>query len=327
MNAEVRTLTWKFSGAPPTRLDRFLQVAPEVVEEGLSRSQLKIAIEAGRVQVNGVVETRPGMTLKHPARVALTLAPPEPSELPRYDRKLDLLLEEEEFLVINKPPGLSVHPGAGNRSTTLVNALLARYDLDCSAFPDATRPGIVHRLDKDTSGALIVAKTPRAHRLLSAQFAAKAARRCYLALAYTPPRSKAVFASGEQGEIRSQIGRHPVRRQEMAVVKEGGKLAITRWQVKERMSYATLLDIELLTGRTHQIRVHLAHEHAPIVGDPVYGGSHELPAPLRLTVENFHRQALHAYRLTFRHPRTEAEVVVDAPPPADLLRLIEEFRR
>lgn len=327
MSDAARSFTWEFSGRPPTRLDRFLQAAPEVMREGLSRSQLKISIEAGRVEVNGVVEMRPGMTLKHPARITLTLLPPEASALPRYDLALDLLLEEEEFLVINKPPGLSVHPGAGNRSTTLVNALLARYSLECSAFPDATRPGIVHRLDKDTSGALIIAKTPRAHRILSAQFASKVARRCYLALAYTPPRSPSPFGKAECGEIRSSIGRHPVRRQEMAVVKEGGKLAITRWQVKERMAYASLLDIELLTGRTHQIRVHLAAARAPIIGDPVYGGSQELPVRLRQKVETFHRQALHAYRLTFHHPRTDAEVVVNAPLPADLLALFEEFRR
>ncbi|GMU42967.1 MAG: 23S rRNA pseudouridine(1911/1915/1917) synthase RluD [Xanthomonadales bacterium] len=233
------------------------------------------------------------------------------------DIALDLLVEDPAFFVIAKPAGLVVHPGAGNRSGTLVNALLHR-DPALVALP---RAGIVHRLDKDTSGALVVARTPAAHHALVKALAKRQITREYLALV-----QGRVIAGGS---IDAPIGRHPGDRLRMAVV-EGGKPARSHYRVVERFDAHTLLRVALETGRTHQIRVHLAHLHWPIIGDPLYGGGLRLPAgsspALVEVLRGFRRQALHAQTLVFAHPVDGREVRATAPLPVDFQTLLEALR-
>jgi 23S rRNA pseudouridine1911/1915/1917 synthase len=219
--------------------------------------------------------------------------------------------------VINKPPGLVVHPAAGNPDGTLQNALL-HHDPALAALP---RAGIVHRLDKDTSGLMMVARNLVAHKRLVAALQAREIRREYLAVVCT------VLTAG--GEVEAPIGRHPVDRKRMAVV-AGGKPARTHYRVVERYRAHTLLRLRLETGRTHQIRVHMAHIHCPVVGDPVYGGRPRLPRgageALRTVLQNFRRQALHAERLALVHPGSGEPVSWEAPVPPDMQALIETLR-
>jgi 23S rRNA pseudouridine1911/1915/1917 synthase len=230
---------------------------------------------------------------------------------------LQLVYEDAALLVINKPAGLVVHPAAGNPAGTLLNALL-HHDPGLAALP---RAGIVHRLDKDTSGLLVVARTLAAHKALVAALAARDVHREYLALVY------GVLTAG--ATIDAPVGRHPVDRKRMAVV-SGGKPAVTRYRVEERFRMHSLLRVQLETGRTHQIRVHLAHRHYPIVGDPVYGGRLRLPAgasaELRAELQAFRRQALHAVRLSLQHPASGETVSWEAPLPDDMARLINAMR-
>ncbi len=294
----------------PDRLDRYL--ADQVTD--LSRSRLQKLIEQGHVQVNGEVCTSKKLEVKLGDRIQIDIPAAQPLALQAEDIPLDILYEDDSLLILNKPAGLVVHPSAGHEAGTMVNALLAH----CPTLPGINgvqRPGIVHRLDKDTTGAIAVAKTEQAFHHLQEQFRTKIARRDYLAIVYGAPPQ-------EKGTIDQPIGRHPVERQKMAVVPaEKGRRAITHWHVKERLGNFTLMEFELETGRTHQIRVHSAFMGHPIVGDQVYGSG-------RKSVNvNLPGQALHAWRLRLRHPLTEEWVVAIAPLPFTFTKLLEVLKR
>lgn len=230
---------------------------------------------------------------------------------------LDVVYEDADLLVINKPPGLVVHPAAGNRDGTLQNALL-HFDPELASLP---RAGIVHRLDKDTSGLMVVARNLTAHKRLVEALQARTVRREYLTVVNT------VLTAG--GRVDAPVGRHPVDRKRMAVV-TGGKQAITHYRVVERYRAHTLVRVRLESGRTHQIRVHMAHIHCPVVGDPVYGGRLRLPRGagerLKAVLQRFTRQALHAERLALSHPRDGRPMVWEAALPEDMQGLVEALR-
>lgn len=281
-----------------------------------SRARLAEWIRQQRVELDGR-HPRP----RDPVRLGQQLRLDAEAEAVLVDApeaiELEVLLEDPEFFVLAKPAGLVVHPGAGNRSGTLVNALLHR-DPTLVALP---RAGVVHRLDKDTSGVMVVARTLASHHALVKALARRAVRREYLALVQGQ-----VIAGGS---IEAPIGRHPVDRLKMAVV-ESGKPATSHYRVVERFAAHTLLRVQLETGRTHQIRVHLAHRRMPIVGDPLYGGPLRLPAgasaATREALHAFRRQALHAETLAFSHPASGDEVRVSTPPPTDFQQLLTVLR-
>lgn len=281
-----------------------------------SRSRLAEWVKQGRATLNGA-SVKPRAAVSPGDRIAVEVDLPvvvvdAPEAIP-----LTLLVEDPEFYIVDKPAGLVVHPGAGNRSGTLVNALLHR-DPALSALQ---RAGVVHRLDKDTSGALLVARTAESHHALTKALAKRRIGREYLAVV----QGKVIAG----GTIEAPIGRHPHDRLKMAVV-ETGKPAVSHYRVVERFRAHTLLRVRLETGRTHQIRVHLAHLRWPILGDPLYGGALKMPAgaspELREALRGFRRQALHALELRLTHPRTGAEVLAQSPIPADLQALLDVLR-
>ena len=274
----------------------------------LSRSRIKTLIEAGHATLDGAA-ARPSSRVRRGQRVEIDIPPPLRRELVPEAIPLDLVFEDDQLMVINKPPGLAVHPGAGRMAGTLANAILARVPR-LAGVGDAGRPGIVHRLDKDTSGLLVVAKTVQAHEALAAQVASRTVTRRYQALVHGEiPQA--------EGTITAPIGRHPRHRTKMAVV-PGGREATTRYRVIERFAKFTLIEAGLITGRTHQIRVHLAHLGHPVVGDPLYGGRRET---LGLS-----RQALHAWRLSFTHPVTGRVMSFEAPLPEDIGQVLAGLR-
>jgi 23S rRNA pseudouridine1911/1915/1917 synthase len=302
-------------------LDRFLATA----QTDLSRSRLQGLIEAGRVQVNGRT-VRASQRLHDGDRVRVEIPDPEPSTLTPEALPLDIVHEDEDLVVLDKPAGLVVHPGAGVRSGTLVHALLHRYP-GIVGVGGPGRPGIVHRLDKDTSGLLVVARSARAYRALVEALRAREVRRTYSALVWGLPRTAG-------GVVEKAIGRDPRDRKRMAVVARGGKPARTRWTVREPLGVATCLEVALDTGRTHQIRVHLAHLGHPVVGDGVYGGRIKkqlsLPEAERSLAAELltclPRQALHASALEFTHPVTGVRVSFASPLPQDFERALGLLR-
>jgi 23S rRNA pseudouridine1911/1915/1917 synthase len=281
------------------RLDAFLAAR----ETGLSRSGWKRAIEDGLVRVSGRVVSKPGWPLKPGVSVEATLPEPSPSGLSGEAIPLTIVYEDDDLVVVDKQAGLVVHPGHGNTSGTLVHALLGRGTALAPAG-GALRPGIVHRLDKDTSGLLVVAKTDRAHRALAAAFASREVKKTYVALV-----AKTVRPA--EGRIDAAIGRSTRDRTKMAVRVPRAKAATTIYRTLETLPGHTLLEIDLVTGRTHQIRVHLASKGNPVVGDARYGGAK------RSSDASFGRLALHAARLAFRHPATGDELHFSSPLPAD----------
>ncbi len=292
------------------RLDRYLS------EElpNLSRSRIQQLIEQGHVQLNGKVCTTKKTAVKAGDRISLEIPEAQPLELEPEDIPLDILYEDDQMLILNKSAGLVVHPAPGHQDGTLVNAILAH----CPNLPGiggVQRPGIVHRLDKDTTGAIAIAKTELAHQHLQAQLKAKTARREYLGVVFGSPKM-------ETGTIDLPIGRHPIDRKKMAVVpvEQGGRAAVTHWKVKERLGNYTLMHFQLETGRTHQIRVHSAHIGHPIVGDPVYSSNRSVGV-------NLPGQALHAWRLRVQHPVSGEWIEVTAPPPQTFMTLLEVLRR
>ena len=308
--------------APPEaageRTDRFLAGAIGAV----SRSRLKALIDEGRVSRDGKPLREPAEPVRAGATYVVTLpapvaAVPLPQRIP-----FPILYEDRDLLVLDKPAGLVVHPAPGNQDSTLVNALLAHCGDSLPGIGGERRPGIVHRLDKDTSGVMVVAKTEQALATLSAAFAARDLDRAYLALAWGLPNPAA-------GEIEGAIGRDPRERKRMAVVARGGKPALTRYRtMRHRDAAVALLECRLATGRTHQIRVHLASRGHPIVGDPLYlrrvpAAARGLPDELRRLLLDFPRQALHAARLGFAHPRTGQRLAFETPPPQDMLALLQ----
>ena len=287
----------------------------------LSRSRVKALMAEGQVSRDGRPLSDPSEAVRAGSRYtvhipAAVAAVPLPQAIP-----LTILFEDAELIVLDKPAGLVVHPAPGNLDGTLVNALLAHVGEDLPGIGGEKRPGIVHRLDKDTSGVMVVAKTDRAHRTLSEAFAARDLERDYLALVWGLPAPPA-------GEIEGAIGRHPADRKRRAIVQRGGKPALTRYATERAWGAGcALLRCRLATGRTHQIRVHLAEHGHPLVGDPVYlrrtpAAARLLPAPQRAALLAFPRQALHAATLSFRHPVGGAAMRFAAPLPADFQALL-----
>ena len=306
-------LTVEFS-RPSQRLDVFLRDQFPAV----SRGALQRLIEDGHILVNG----RSVKPTHHPqAGEVIEVRWPEarPAEAQPEAMPLDLLFEDDLLLVLNKPPGLVVHPAAGHEAHTLVNALLHHCAGQLSGIGGVARPGIVHRLDKDTSGCLVVAKTDAAHLALSAQFAARRVEKIYHAVVCGElPR--------EHGEIHAAIAWHPSHRKRMAVTEERGRAARTSFRVLQRLREATLVEAILHTGRTHQIRVHFQHLGFPIVGDLTYGNRQNLRLE-ELTHYAAPRQMLHARYLSFIHPRTGRPVVCEAPWPEDFREALKALQR
>lgn len=294
---------------PSYRLDSYIaQETPD-----LSRSRIQKLIEQGNVQVNDHVCISKKAKVQLGDRISLTIPDPKPLELQPEVIPLDILYEDDVLIIINKPAGLVVHPAPGHQSGTLVNALLAHCP-KLTGIGGVQRPGIVHRLDKDTTGAIAIAKTDQAHGHLQAQLQAKTAQRKYLGVVYGAP-------SAESGTINQPIGRHPVDRKKMAVVpvEKGGRPALTHWQVRERLGNYTLIHFQLETGRTHQIRVHSSYIGHPIVGDPVYSSARSVGV-------NLPGQALHAWRLQLQHPVFGEWIEFVAPPPLALIKLLDVLR-
>jgi 23S rRNA pseudouridine1911/1915/1917 synthase len=322
---------WVAGDADGARLDAWL--ARAVAD--LGRNRAKSLILQGHVAIGGATIVEPKRPVKSGERVTVVLPPPEPARPAGQAIALDIVHEDEHLIVIDKPAGLVVHPAAGNRTGTLVNALIAHCGDSLSGIGGVMRPGIVHRLDKDTSGLMVVAKTDRAHRGLAAQFADHGREgpleRGYLALCWgVPERSR--------GVVDAPLGRAARNREKMEVRHSGGRRALTRYDVAEayraadgRRGLASLLRCRLETGRTHQIRVHLAAIGHPVIGDRAYGAGFAtkaatLPEPARALAAAFPRQALHAYLLGFEHPATHRALRFERDPPADMEALISALK-
>jgi 23S rRNA pseudouridine1911/1915/1917 synthase len=311
------------------RVDRFL--AERI--GNLSRSRVKALIEDGHVTRDGAAMAEPAQAVRVGSLYRVAPPPPAPARPEAQAMDLDILYEDSHLIILDKPAGLVVHPAPGNLDGTLVNALLAHAGEELEGIGGEKRPGIVHRLDKDTSGIMVVAKTQQAHQTLSETFAARDLDREYLALVWGVPEPAS-------GEIDAAIGRHATDRKRMAVVTpkgamggaRAGKHAITRYTTEEGFHGAlALLRCKLMTGRTHQIRVHLAHLGHPLVGDPVYlrripAVSKALAADQRDRLLAFPRQALHAASLGFLHPVTRKPLSFRADPPKDMQGLLDELR-
>ncbi len=299
------------------RLDRFLTAALA----GFSRSRLKNLVESGQVSLEGAAVTDPAMRVKPGQVFTLAVPPPENATPEPQAMALDILFEDEHLLVLDKPAGLVVHPAPGNPDGTLVNALLAHCGASLAGIGGVKRPGIVHRLDKGTSGLMVVAKNEAAHRALAHDFAAHAITRAYQAVVWGVPQPKS-------GEISGRIGRNPRDRKKMAVVSSRGKLAVTRYKVLKAFgNKAALVECRLATGRTHQIRVHLTAKGHPLIGDASYGKQSQsrlaaLPERARKAAAALGRQALHAYLLGFRHPASGEYLEFRSRLPSDIKKLL-----
>ena len=296
------------------RLDQALaELLPEY-----SRSRLQQWIKDGQVQVDGQ-SIRPRDKLLGGEQVQIDTGIEADERWLPQDIPLDIVYEDEDLLVLNKPAGLVVHPAVGNPDGTLLNGLLY-YDPDLATMP---RAGIVHRLDKETSGIMVVAKTLRAQASLVEQLQSRTLSRQYQCVV------NGVMTAG--GRIEAPIGRHPVERKRMAVVRTGGREAVTHYRVMQRYRVHTLVSVSLETGRTHQIRVHMAHIHYPIVGDPLYAGRLRLPRAASESfiefLHQFRRQALHAFRLGLIHPATGEEMSWEVPLPEDMQALIKAIEQ
>ncbi len=295
------------------RLDKFIQSRLP----GHSRSFLAQQIRTRNVFVDEVAH-KPGYRVRAGEKIHIVIPAPQPAEYRAEAIDLDRLHEDRDIIVINKPPGLVVHPAPGHATGTLVNALL-HHCPDLAGIGGEIRPGIVHRLDKDTSGVMVVAKNAHAQECLADQFKQRCIRKTYFALA------KGRFKSN-QGIIDLPIGRHPVHRKKMSVRSRRSRDAETHWRVVIQYKAAAMLEIDLKTGRTHQIRVHLAAINHPILGDPIYGGRSTLrPKPEKGLHIKTPRQMLHAARLTLRHPVTGRQMSFEAPLPADMQQVVAQL--
>ena len=278
---------------------------------GITRSRAGALIRQGSVVVDGAAQAKAGFRLKPGMAVRVALPPAAPVALQAEDIALDILYQDDDLAVVFKPSGMVVHPAAGNETGTLVNALLTHLD-NLSGIGGEIRPGIVHRIDKDTSGLLLVAKNDFAHVALSGQIKAHTVKRAY----------RAIVIGGfkeHEGTVEGPIGRHPTDRKRMAIV-PGGRDATTHWTALEPLRGATLIEARLTTGRTHQIRVHMASIGHPVLGDPVYGPK-KSPCPVQ------GGQLLHAFRLGFVHPRTGEEMLFEAEPEPRFIYWLEKLRK
>jgi 23S rRNA pseudouridine1911/1915/1917 synthase len=305
------------AGQSGSRLDQFLAQSL-----GWSRARLQKLVKSGRVLVNG--EMRPASYRMRPGdAVMVSVPPPSPSHLTPEALPLAILFEDQDLLVVNKPPGLVVHPGAGHRDGTLLNALV-HHCPDLMDIGEVSRPGLVHRLDKDTSGLIVVAKTSLAHVSLVAQFQAHTITKVYQALVWGR------LAEAE-GRIEKAVGRHPTARQKMSVHARRGKRAVTFWRVVQELpGPLTRVELTPQTGRTHQLRVHLASLGHPVLGDATYGGgvSRLADHPKVLSLKPLVlRQLLHAWRLGVTHPRTGEQLTWEAPLPEDFQAVVDYLRK
>ena len=287
------------------RFDAYLRAHTE-----LSRSRIAALMQEGALTVDGQTQTKPAAKTESGQVLRLTVPQARPVDIAAQDIPLDILYQDSDVVVVNKPCGMVVHPAAGNESGTLVNALL-HHVRDLSGIGGEMRPGIVHRLDKDTSGLILIAKNDRAHIALSEQFKQRSMEKHYRAVAFGH------FAQ-EHGLIDAPIARHPVDRKKMAVVPDG-KPSKTEWTVIEPLKGATFLDVHLLTGRTHQIRVHMQSIGHPLLGDSIY-------APNLKTSVRIPRLMLHAYSLAFTHPATGERMTLSAPLPQTFVATLEKLR-
>ncbi len=331
-------ITFEIGPNPPPRLDKALgRDVPE--EAALSRSRLAKLIGDGAVAVDGTVVTDPRFRVAEGASVAVKVAVAEESHIGPEDIPLDVIFEDEDLIVVNKPAGMVVHPAPGTPGGTLVNALIHHCGETLSGVGGMKRPGIVHRIDKETTGLLVAAKSDRAHHHLAEQFAAHTVERRYLAVCYGSPDSNDPRLRGIKGtsfepgnilKVQTMLGRHRTDRQRQAVSFTNGRHAVTRARIVEPLGTppcAALIECWLETGRTHQIRVHMAHCGHALVGDPVYGGRRKL-SPKAIgeagaaAVATFSRQALHAATLGFAHPVSGENLAFEAVIPTDMRELL-----
>lgn len=300
-------MSFHFDSETPERLDKFL--VAQLRE--FSRSRIQGLIVDGFVDVNGRAAKKTGQTIEHGFIVTVRIPPSIPTELAAEQIPLDILFENEELLVINKAAGMVVHPAAGHSSGTLVNAVLG-YDPEIEGIGGEERPGVVHRLDKQTSGLIVLAKNERAHRWLQDQFRLRKVEKTYLALVDGKPPTPS-------GRVEAYIGRDPSHRKKMAIVSESrGRESISEYKTIESFDKHTLLEFHPLTGRTHQIRLHCAFLGSPIVGDEIYGRK-------KATIE-IGRHFLHAYRLKIILPGTKEQRAFEAPVPAELQKVLGKLR-
>ena len=288
------------------RIDAYLRAQTE-----FSRSRISALMLEGAVSVDGEVQVKPAFKVAAGQHIALAVPQTRPVDILPQDIPLDILYQDADVVIVNKPCGMVVHPAAGNEDGTLVNALLYHVH-DLSGIGGEMRPGIVHRLDKDTSGLILIAKNDRAHAALSEQFKARTMEKHYRAVAFGN-------FTEDAGLIDAPIARHPVDRKKMAIV-PNGKPSQTEWKVLERLKGATSLDVHLLTGRTHQIRVHMHSIGHPLLGDRIY-------APNIRTSVHIPRLMLHAYSLAFTHPTTGERMTLCAPLPENFETTLEKLRQ
>ena len=306
-------------GEAASRLDKALAVLLAGQISGISRARVQALMAEGRVSFNGKPITDASGKVKLGDIYTVDIPPPEPAEPEAQDIALEVIYEDEDLLVIDKPAGLVVHPAPGNRDMTLVNALLSHCGDSLSGIGGVARPGIVHRLDKDTSGLMVVAKNDVAHHALTAQFTDRSLSRTYQAIVWGVP-------NPPKGSVDAAIGRHTGDRKKMAVTSKASKPALTHYKVVKDLGAVSLVECKLATGRTHQIRVHMAHIKHPVVGDPTYGKKSKSAKDLA-ALHTFPRQALHAVGLEFIHPRTGKTAVFASPLPDDMKKLLRALAK
>src|SRR6476659_4959907 len=296
------------------RLDRALAAAVPT----LSRERLKSLIRSGAVEAQGKAVRDPATKVRGDESLVVAVPEPQPAHNVPQDIPLTIVFEDEHLLVLDKPAGLVVHPAAGNFDGTLVNALLHHCGASLSGIGGGARPGLVHRIDKDTSGLLVVAKTDVAHEGLAKQFAAHSSDRRYLAIVSGVP-------TASHGIVDAPLARSSANRKKIAIVEGGrGKRAVTHWKRLQLLNDAALVECRLETGRTHQVRVHMASIGHPLIGDPVYGRSGKTHGKI-LKALGFHRQALHAAELGFTHPVTKSRLSFSSPMPPDMQELMRQL--
>ena len=308
-----------------SRIDKFLQ---SNINE-FSRTRIQGLIHEGNVKLNNIIIVNAAKKIKSEDKIFINFPPPQKTLIKPNNISLDILYEDEDIIIINKFPGVVVHPGAGNYENTIVNGLLFKYKNNLSSIGGKLRPGIVHRIDKDTSGVIIVAKNDLAHINLSEQFSKHTIKRVYEALVWGSLKP-------QKGKINEKISRSIRNRQLMSVRKEKGKIAITNYKTLKvfqntNVPKISLIECQLETGRTHQIRVHMNFKGNPILGDKSYGKSKkkfkEIDPNIEKEINNFNRQALHAKSLGFVHPKTEKEIFFEAKRPEDFDILIENLKK